>query len=119
MNRKFNRYSKHRTSMFRTLSKQLIQYGRIETTLTKAKDLRSVVEKLITKAKNGHMNEDKKLAMIRLIASRLHNDEQTALKLVNEIAPRFVDRQGGYTRIIPTGFRVGDRAKKAIIQILQ
>lgn len=119
MNRKFNRYTKHRNSMFRTLSKQLIQHGQIETTLTKAKDLRSVVEKLITKAKQGHLDSERKLSIIRLISSRLHNDEQTALKLINEIAPRFEKRNGGYTRIVPTGFRKGDKAKKAIIQILE
>lgn len=117
--RKFNRYTKVRKSMFTTMAKQLIQYEKIETTLTKAKDLRSIIEKLITKAKKGHMQEETKLAMIRLIASRLGNDTVITLKLINEIAPRFTTRNGGYTRIIPTGFRKGDKAKSAIIQILE
>lgn len=116
--RKFSKLSKNRKSMFRTLAKQLIEYEKIETTLTKAKDLRSVVEKMITKAKIANIKSEKKIATIRLLSSRLHNDETKALKLVNEIAPRFLNRNGGYTTIIPTGFRKGDKAKKAIIQIL-
>lgn len=116
--RKFSRLSKHRTSMFRTMSNQLIEHGQIETTLEKAKELRSIIEKLITKAKIGNLNEDKKLQIRRLLLSRLHNNEKNTNILITEIATRFLNRNGGYTRIIKNGFRNGDKGNKAYIQIL-
>lgn len=116
--RKFNKGSKHRLSMFRTMSNQLIEHGQIETTVTKAKELRSIVEKLITKAKIGYLNKDKSLHIRRLLLSRLHNNEQNTNLLMEEIAAKFIKRNGGYTRIIRSGYRNGDKADKAYIQIL-
>jgi large subunit ribosomal protein L17 len=105
--------------MLRTMSNQLIQYGQIETTLEKSKELRPIIEKLITKAKIGYLNKDKTLHIRRLILSKLHNNNQNTEKLINEIAPRFEKRQGGYTRIIRNGIRQGDKGNKAYIQIIK
>lgn len=116
--RKFNRLSKHRTSMFRTMANQLIQYGQIETTVEKAKELRPIVEKLITKAKIGYLNEDKILQTRRLLLSRLHNNKKNTDFLINELGARFKTRAGGYTRIIRSGIRNGDKGNKAYIQII-
>lgn len=116
--RKFNKLSKHRTSMFRTMSNQLIEHGQIETTLVKAKELRSIVEKLITKAKTAYVNKEKSLHIRRLLLSKLHNNEQNTNLLMKEIAARFVNRNGGYTRIIKSGYRSGDKADTAYIQII-
>jgi large subunit ribosomal protein L17 len=116
--RKFNRLSKHRKSMFRTMSNQLIEHGQIETTLEKAKELRSIIEKLITKAKIGNLNKEKELQIRRLLSSRLHNNEKNTNILMKEIAPKLLDRNGGYTRIIKSGFRNGDKGNKAYIQII-
>lgn len=116
--RKFNKLSKHRGSMFRTMSNQLIEHGQIETTLPKAKELRSIIEKLITKAKIGYLNKEKSLHIRRLLLSRLHNNEKNTDLLMKEIAEKFINRNGGYTRIIKSGFRHGDKGDKAYIQIL-
>jgi large subunit ribosomal protein L17 len=116
--RKFSKGSKHRISMFRTMSNQLIEHGQIETTLQKAKELRSIVEKLITKAKTGYLNKDKSLHIRRLLLSRLHNNQQNTNLLMEEIAAKFINRNGGYTRIIKSGYRNGDKADKAYIQII-
>jgi len=117
--RKFNRLTKHRLAMFRTMSNQLIQYGQIETTVEKAKELRPIVEKLITKAKIGYLEKDKNLQIRRLLLSRLHNNEKNTDILINELAPRFEKRAGGYIRIIKSGFRSGDKGNTAYIQIIK
>lgn len=116
--RKFSKLSKHRTSMFRTMCNQLIEHGQIETTLCKAKELRPIIEKLITKAKIGHLNKDKYLHIFKLLLSRLHNNKETTRFLMDEISKRFINTNGGYTRIIKSGFRNGDKADKAYIQII-
>jgi large subunit ribosomal protein L17 len=116
--RKFNRLTKHRTSMFRTMSNQLIEHGQIETTVEKAKELRPIIEKLITKAKIGYSNKDKLLHIRRLLLSRLHNNKKNTDLLIDELAPRFIEKAGGYTRIIRSGIRNGDKGNKAYIQII-
>ncbi|MDR3031121.1 MAG: 50S ribosomal protein L17, partial [Holosporales bacterium] len=106
--RKLNRTSSHRKAMFKALSCSLFEHEQIKTTLPKAKELRSVVEKLITIAKRGTLHTR------RLATSRLQNDA-VVKKLFEDIALRFSNRNGGYTRIMKTGFRYGDAAPMAII----
>lgn len=117
--RKFSKYKKHRLAMFRTMSNQLIEHGQIETTVEKAKDLRPFVEKLITNAKKAHENGKQSLHTRRLLLSKSHNNDKVADILMNELALRFSNRQGGYTRIIRSGIRSGDKGNKAFIQILK
>ncbi len=109
--RKLGRTSSHRKALLKNLSIALIQSGRIETTLPKAKELRSFFEKLITKARVGDSNAH------RVVFAYLQNKEATK-KLMNEIAPEYKDRQGGYTRIIKTRVRRGDAAQMAFIELV-
>jgi large subunit ribosomal protein L17 len=109
--RKLNRTSSHRKAMFANLAQALVLNEQILTTLPKAKDLRPIVEKLVTLGKKGGLNAR------RILASRLKNDELAA-KLVGPIAERFSKRSGGYTRIIKNGFRYGDNAPMAIIEFI-
>ncbi len=109
--RKLNRNSAHRKALFRNMSISLIEHERIKTTLPKAKELRPFVEKVITLAK-----EDT-LANRRLAISILGNQE-IAKKLFNEIGPRVAKREGGYTRIMKFGFRTGDKAPMALIELV-
>ena len=110
--RKLNRTSSHRNALLRNLAKQLIEHGQIKTTLTKAKELRPFVEKLITKSK------DNTFLTVRALKAAL-NCKETVKKLVNEIGPKNKDRPGGYTRILKCGFRAGDAAPMAIIQLVE
>lgn len=111
--RKFNRDSKARKALFVGLCKNLIEREQIKTTLPKAKDLRSVVEKLITKSKVDSV------ANRRLIASELDNSsEETVKKLFTVLGPRYANRNGGYTRVLKAGFRYGDAAPMAIIELV-
>ncbi len=112
--RKFGREKAHRTAMFRNLVKSMIisPKGRIETTLAKAKSLRSYVERLITYGKKDSV------ASRRLAYSVLGN-RTLVKKLFEEVAPQMQDRAGGYTRILKTGFRKGDSAPMAIIEFVQ
>ena len=109
--RKLNRTSSHRQAMFRNMTASLIRHEEIRTTLPKAKELRRVAEPLITMAKRSS------LARRRLAFARLR-DEVAVAKLFNELGPRFLDRPGGYTRILKCGFRVGDRAPMALVQLV-
>lgn len=109
--RKFSRTSSHRKAMFSNMAAALLKHEQIKTTLPKAKDLRPIVEKLITLGKKGG------LANRRLAASRLR-DEDVAQKLFEVIAPRYKDRNGGYIRIMKAGFRYGDAAPMAIIELV-
>ncbi|MCF6201399.1 MAG: 50S ribosomal protein L17 [Hydrogenimonas sp.] len=109
--RKLSRTSAHRAALLKNLSIALIQNGRIETTLAKAKTLRSVFEKLVTRAKAGDSNAH------RAIFAKLQ-DKSSTKKLVEEIAPKYVERNGGYTRIIKTRQRRGDSAEMAIIELV-
>jgi large subunit ribosomal protein L17 len=109
--RKLNRTSAHRAALLKNLSIALTKEGRIETTLPKAKELRSYYEKLITKAASGDFNAH------RAIFAMLQHKESTNT-IVNEIAPKYADRNGGYTRIIKTRMRKGDSAPMAIIELV-
>jgi len=109
--RKLGRTSSHRKALLKNLSIALINSGRIETTLPKAKELRSYIEKLITKARAGDANAH------RAVFASLQDKESTK-KLVNEIAPQYVSRKGGYTRIIRTRIRRGDASEMAFIELV-
>jgi large subunit ribosomal protein L17 len=110
--RKLNRTSSHRLAMFRNMAVSLLQHEMIKTTLPKAKEIRRVVEKIITVAKNNDSVHGRRLAFDRL------RDRDTVVKLFAEIAPRFAQRNGGYTRIYKFGFRVGDNAPMALIELV-
>ncbi|MFZ4120513.1 MAG: 50S ribosomal protein L17 [Caulobacterales bacterium] len=109
--RKLNRTASHRTAMLANMAAALIKHEQIVTTLPKAKELRPVVEKLVTLAKRGDLHAH------RLIVSRLR-DETQAKKLVDTLAPRYKTRAGGYTRILKAGFRHGDNAPVAVIEFV-
>ena len=97
--------------MFQALASALIRHEQIVTTLPKAKDLKRVVEKFITLAKRGDLNSR------RLAAARLR-DEDMAKKLFDVLGPRYKDRNGGYTRVLKAGFRFGDSAPRAVIELV-
>ena len=109
--RRFSRDSAHRQAMFSNMAASLIEHEQIVTTLAKAKDLRRVVDKYITLAKKGDLNSR------RLAASRLRNEDM-AKKLFDVLAPRYKDRNGGYTRVLKAGFRYGDSAPRAVIELV-
>ena len=109
--RKLNRTSSHRQAMLRNMANSLLKHEAIKTTLPKAKELRRVVEPLITLAKTPT------LANRRLAFDRLR-DRDTVVKLFNELGPRFQNRPGGYTRILKMGFRVGDNAPMAYMELV-
>ena len=109
--RRFNRTHEHRKAMFANMAAALIKHEQIVTTLPKAKDLRRVAERLITLAKRGDLHAR------RLVASRLR-DEKMVTKLFETIGPRYKDRAGGYTRVLKAGFRYGDSAPVAVIELV-
>ena len=111
--RTFNRDTNARKALFIGLAKNLIEKEQIKTTLPKAKDLRGVVEKLITRAKVATV------ANRRLVASQLGNNSSAAVKkLFTVLGPRYAKRPGGYTRVLKAGFRYGDAAPMAIIELV-
>ena len=110
--RKLNRTSTHRKAMFANMAAALIKHEQIKTTLPKAKDLRRYVERLITLGKKGT------LAARRQALSQLHNDNAIAQKLFDELASRYEKREGGYTRVLKAGFRYGDMAPMAFIELV-
>jgi len=109
--RKLNRTSSHRLAMLRNMSVSLLKHEAIKTTLPKAKELRRVVEPLITLGKKPS------LANRRLAFDRLR-DRDIVVKLFDELGPRFANRNGGYLRILKCGFRVGDNAPMAYVELL-
>ncbi|MFM8152135.1 MAG: 50S ribosomal protein L17 [Polynucleobacter victoriensis] len=109
--RKLNRTSSHRLAMLRNMSNSLLQHEVIKTTLPKAKELRRVVEPLITLGKKDN------LANRRLAFNRLR-DREMVTKLFTELGPRYATRPGGYLRILKFGFRVGDNAPMALVELL-
>ena len=109
--RRFSRDGAHRQAMFSNMAASLIEHEQIITTLTKAKDLRRVVDKYITLAKRGDLNSR------RLAAARLRNDDMVK-KLFDTLGPRYKDRSGGYTRVLKAGFRYGDQAPRAVIELV-
>ena len=109
--RKLNRTSEHRLAMLRNMMKSLLQHEAIKTTLPKAKELRRVVEPMITLAKEPTL-ANKRLAFDRL------RDRDMVVKLFAELGPRYKARPGGYTRILKMGFRVGDNAPMALVELV-
>ena len=109
--RKLNRTSEHRLAMLRNMMNSLIEHEVIKTTLPKAKELRRVVEPMITLAK------DPSLANKRMAFNRLR-DRDSVVKLFADLGPRFAARPGGYTRILKMGFRVGDNAPMALVELV-
>jgi len=111
--RRLNRTSSHRTAMFANMACALIKHEQIRTTLPKAKELRPIVEKLITKAKNGKGS----LAARRLAISEI-KDEAMVTKLFDVLGPRYASRPGGYIRVLKAGIRFGDAAPMAVIELV-
>lgn len=109
--RKLNRTSSHRLAMLRNMTVSLLRHEAIKTTLPKAKELRRVVEPIITLGKTNSV-ANKRLAFNRL------RDREIVVKLFNELGPRFASRNGGYLRILKMGFRVGDNAPMAYVELL-
>jgi large subunit ribosomal protein L17 len=109
--RKLNRTASHRKAMFANMSASLITHEQIVTTLPKAKELRPIVEKLITLGKRGDLH-----ARRQVIASI--RDEDAAKRLFDTVAPRYSERHGGYLRIMKAGFRHGDNAAMAVIEFV-
>ena len=109
--RKLGRTSSHRTAMFRNMAAALIKHEQITTTLPKAKELRPYVEKLITLAKKGGLS-NRRLAHARLL------DDVQLVKLFDVLAKRYVERAGGYTRVIKAGLRASDASPMAIIEFV-
>ena len=110
--RKLGRDNKHRRSMLATMTKQLIENERIVTTETRAKEVRKCFDKMVTYGKNGS------LVSRRLALAFLHNDEKAVSKIFNDIAPRYKERNGGYTRIVKMSERKGDNALKVILELV-
>src|SRR5919109_2560766 len=111
LGRRFSRRSGHRQAMFSNMAASLIRHEQIVTTLAKAKDLRRVMDKYITLAKRGD------LASRRLAAARMR-DEAMVQKLFDTLGPRYKDRKGGYTRVLKAGYRYGDSAPVAVIELV-
>jgi len=109
--RKLNRTSEHRAAMLRNMAVSLLRHEAIKTTVPKAKELRRVVEPLITLAKVATV-ANRRLAFARL------RDREIVSKLFNELGPRYNTRPGGYTRILKMGFRVGDNAPMAFVELV-
>lgn len=110
--RQLNRNSSHRKAMFLNMSGSLVRHEIIKTTLAKAKELRRVVEPLVTLAKKSDSVANRRLAFSRT------RDNEVVAKLFTELAPRFSNRTGGYTRILKCGFRAGDNAPMAYIELV-
>src|ERR1051325_6094550 len=109
--RKLNRTSEHRRAMFANMAAALIKHEQIVTTLPKAKDLRPIVEKLVTLGKRGDLHAR------RQVIAQIGN-EGVVKRLFDTIAPRYADRNGGYLRIMRAGFRQGDNAAMAVIEFV-
>ena len=109
--RKLNRTSSHRKALFANMAAALLKHEQITTTLPKAKELRPVVEKLITLGKRGDLSSRRR-------AMSVLRDETITGKLFSTIAPRYSDRAGGYTRVLRAGFRHGDMAPLAVIELI-
>ena len=109
--RKLNRNSSHRKAMFKNMAASLVEHELIKTTLPKAKELRPIVEKLITLGKRGDLHA-------RRQARAQLKEDQYVTKLFDILGPRYAERQGGYIRIMKAGFRYGDMAPMAIIEFV-
>jgi large subunit ribosomal protein L17 len=110
--RRLNRTHEHRKSLWKNMAASLIEHEQIKTTLPKAKELRPIVEKMVTLAKRGDLHAR------RLLASRLH-DDAAVVKLIDVLGPRYAERPGGYVRVLKAGFRTGDMAPMAIVEFVE
>ena len=109
--RKLNRKSQHRRAMFSNMAAALIKHEQITTTLPKAKELKPIVDKLITLGKKGSLHDRRRaFAMLR--------DDSTTVKLFETLGPRYEECSGGYTRVLKAGFRYGDSAPMAVIELV-
>ncbi|AFG35461.1 50S ribosomal protein L17 [Fervidobacterium pennivorans subsp. shakshaketiis] len=119
---KINRYGSHRISLMRNLAKEIIEHGTIMTTTVKAKVGKTYIEKLITKAIKAYKikdeNKAESVALRRQIFAEL-GDRRLVNKLVDEIAPKYASRNGGYTRVIKVGQRRGDGAELSVLQLVE
>ena len=109
--RKLNRTSSHRKSLFKNMAQALLKHEQIVTTLPKAKELKRVVEKLITLGKKGNLHS-------RRLAFNQIRDKDMVSKLFDDLSKRYSDRKGGYTRVLKAGFRYGDSAPMAVIELV-
>ena len=109
--RRFNRTVEHRKAMFANMAASLIEHEQIVTTLPKAKEMRSIIDKLITLGKRGDLHAR------RQAIARIRNVEQVK-KLFDELGPRYAERNGGYSRVLKAGFRYGDNAPMAVIELV-
>ncbi|HXW70856.1 MAG TPA: 50S ribosomal protein L17 [Methylocella sp.] len=109
--RRFGRMHEHRKAMFANMCQALIKHEQIVTTLPKAKDLRPIIEKLVTLGKRGDLHA-RRQAIARI------KDSKLAAKLIDVLGPRYKDRNGGYTRVLKAGFRYGDNAPMAVIEFV-
>lgn len=109
--RQLNRNSSHRKAMFKNMTASLVDHEIIKTTLPKAKELRRVIEPLITRAKVDSV-ENRRLVFARV------RDREAVTKLFNELGPRYSERPGGYIRILKCGLRVGDKAPMALVELV-
>ena len=118
-NRKFGRNADHRKAMLRNLATSVILYGKVETTEAKAKDMRSVVDELITLGKRGDLHARRQAAAyIRNVVADEAKSQTVLQKLFDEVVPKYADRNGGYTRVVKTGTRKGDAAPMAYIELV-
>lgn len=110
--RRLNRSSSHRKAMFANMAAALIRHEQITTTLPKAKELKPIVDKLVTLGKRGDIHA-RRLAVARI------RDEAAVKKLFDTLAPRYSSRAGGYSRVLKAGFRFGDSAPMAVIELVE
>ena len=118
-NRKFGRNADHRKAMLRNLATSVIMYGKVETTYAKAMDMRSVVDELITLGKRGDLSARRQAAaFIRNVVADEKTQQTVLQKLFSDVAPKYADRNGGYTRVVKNGVRKGDAAPMAYIELV-
>ena len=119
-NRKLGRTADHRKALLRNMATSVIIYGKIETTEMKAKELRTVVDGLITLAKKGDLHSRRQAAaIVRNVVADEKTGKTALQKLFDEIGPKYADRNGGYTRVVKTGIRHGDSAPMAYIELVK
>jgi large subunit ribosomal protein L17 len=117
--KKLGRSKDHRTALRRNLIAQLIEHERIETTQAKALAVRGQAERLITLAKRGIKQGDEKMVHARRLAAARLSNPKAVTKLFDDIAPRYAERLGGYTRIVKLGPRMGDNAEMVLIELIE
>ena len=117
-NRKLGRTSSQRKAMLRNLATEVIMYGQVKTTETRAKEVRSVVEELITVGKRGDLHARRQAAAVCQMVIDPETGKNTVQKLFDDVAPKYADRNGGYTRIVKIGNRRGDNAPIVIISLI-